>query len=141
MNRIQPQMGAEAYKTYSIVAPASSHFRPATCAETDCPDYLNGWRVRVEGLPPDMLHAARTSGRKYVEVRIAEGETWLHFEPGQACFRAGEHRVRLDKPELFLVRDGDFRGQPTRHQDADASAARALGRGLRRAPADHRRTD
>jgi hypothetical protein len=112
MNRIQPQMGAEAYKTYSIVAPVSSHFRPATCAETDCPDYLNGWRVRVDGLPADMLHAARTSGRKYVEVRVAEGETWLHYEPGQPCFRADEHRVRLDKPELFLVRDGDFRGNP-----------------------------
>jgi hypothetical protein len=112
MNRIEPQMGAAAYKTYSIVAPASTHFRPATCAETDCPDYLNGWRVRVEGLEPVLLHAAKTSGRKYTEVRIAAGETWLHFEAGQPCFRAGEHRARLDRPELFLVRDGDHRGNP-----------------------------
>lgn len=112
MNRIQPQMGAAAYKTYSIVAPVSTHHRPATCAETDCPDYLNGWRVRVEGLPPEMLHAAKTSGRKYVEVHIAAGETWLHYEAGQPCFRAGEHRTRLDKPELYIVRDGDHRGNP-----------------------------
>ncbi|TVZ96523.1 hypothetical protein [Streptomyces sp. BK340] len=112
MNRIQPQMGAEAYKTYSIVAPPSTHFRKATCAETDCPDYLNGWRVRVEGLEPEMVHAAKTSGRKYNEVRIAEGETWLYFEAGQPCFRASEHRLRLDRPELYLVRDGDWRGNP-----------------------------
>ncbi|MFD5814417.1 hypothetical protein [Streptomyces sp. NPDC127038] len=114
MNRIQPQMGAEAYKTYSIVAPASSHFRKATCAETDCPDYLNGWRVRVEGLDEELLHAAKTSGRRFVEMPIAAGETWLHFEAGQPCFRAGEHRLRLDKPELYLVRDGDHRGNPRR---------------------------
>lgn len=121
MGRIQPQMGAEAYKTYSIVAPASSHFRPATCAETDCPDYLNGWRVRVEGLPADMLHTARTArfqvnGRwvpyKHAEMPVAPGETWLVYEAGQPCFHAGEHRLRLDKPELFLVRDGDHRGNP-----------------------------
>ncbi|MEU5596817.1 hypothetical protein [Streptomyces sp. NPDC020298] len=112
MNRIQPQMGAEAYKTYSIVAPTNTHFRPATCAETDCPDYLHGWRVRVEGLPPEMVHAAKNSGRRCVEVPVAAGETWLHFEAGQPCFRAGEHRLRLDKPELFLVRDGDHRGNP-----------------------------
>jgi hypothetical protein len=121
MNRIQPQMGAEAYKTYSIAAPASTHFRKATCAETNCPDYLNGWRVRVEGLPPEMLHTAKTArfqvnGRwvpyRYAEVPVAEGETWLHFEAGQPCFRAGEHRMRIDKPELFLVRDGDWRGNP-----------------------------
>jgi hypothetical protein len=112
MNRIQPQMGAAAYKTYSIVAPLSSHHRPATCVETDCPDYLNGWRVRVEGLDAALLHAAKTSGRKYTAVQIAVGETWLHFEAGQPCFRAGEHRVRLDRPELFLVRDGDHRGNP-----------------------------
>jgi hypothetical protein len=112
MNRIQPQMGAEAYKKYSIAAPASTHFRKATCAETDCPDYLNGWRVRVEGLEPALLHAAKTSGRRFVEVPIAVGETWLHFEAGQPCFRAGEHRARLDRPELFIVRDGDHRGNP-----------------------------
>lgn len=121
MNRIQPQMGAEAYKTYSIMAPASSHFRPATCAETDCPDYLSGWRVRVEGLPPEMLHDAKTArfplnGRsvpyRYAEVSIAAGETWLHFEAGQPCFRRREHRIRIDKPELFLVQGGDHRGNP-----------------------------
>lgn len=112
MNRIQPQMGPEAYKTYSISAPVSTHFRRATCAEVDCPDFLSGWRVRVEGLPAQLLHDAKTSGRKYVEVQVTEGETWLHYEAGQPCFRVAEHRIRIGKPELFLVQDGDWRGNP-----------------------------
>lgn len=112
MTRFEPAMGPEAYKTFSIVAPLSTHFRPATCEEINCPDYLHGWKVRIEGLPPAMVHAARTSGRRYVEQHIAEGETWLIFEAGQRCFKASEHRARLDKPELYVVRDGDYRGNP-----------------------------
>ncbi|MET7452536.1 hypothetical protein ABZT03_11680 [Streptomyces sp. NPDC005574] len=114
MGRIEPLMPADAYKTYAVVSPLSSHFRPATCAEVDCPHYLNGWRTRVETLTPDLVLAARNSGRKYVEQSIAEGETYLVFEAGQACFRAREHRTRMDRPPLYVVRDGDHRGNPRR---------------------------
>ncbi|MFL1903079.1 hypothetical protein ACJWDR_28840 [Streptomyces tauricus] len=110
--RPEPLMRPEAYKTYAIVAPVGSHFRRGTCAEVECPHYLGGWRVRVEGLSPQLLHDARTSGRRYSEQRVAEGETWLVFEAGQPCFRAAEHRVRVDRPPLYLVRDGDYRANP-----------------------------
>lgn len=123
MNRIQPVGRVQDYKTYQIVSPLSTHWRPATCAETDCPNYLKGWRLRVEGLPPEMLHAAKTSGRKFTELNVAEGENWLVFEAGQACFRASEHRALLNKQEIYVVRDGDFRGNPTgnvrRHTKAE----------------------
>lgn len=112
VNRVEPQMPAAAYKTYSIAAPASTHFRKATCQEVDCPRYLNGWRVHVEQIGPELTHAAKTSGRRYREMRVAEGQTYLVFEAGQPCFQAGEHRKRLDRPELFIVRDGDWRGNP-----------------------------
>lgn len=112
MGRIQPLMPAAAYKTYSVVAPLGSHFRPATCAEVNCLHYVNGWRVRIEALTPDLLHAARNSGRTYTEQQIAEGETYLVFPPGQPCFRARDHRTRIDRPELYVVRDGDHRGNP-----------------------------
>lgn len=112
LSRIQPLMGAAAYKTYEVVSPLSTHFRPATCAEVDCPHYVNGWRVRVEALTPDLLHAARNSGRKYVEQPVAEGETWLVFEAGQDCFKASQHRTRMDRQPLYVVRDGDWRGNP-----------------------------
>ncbi|MFI6530515.1 hypothetical protein [Streptomyces uncialis] len=110
--RPDPLMGAAAYKTYAVVAPASSHFRTATCAEVACPQYVSGWRVRLEALTPDLQRAARSSGRRYSEQQIAVGETWLIYEPGQPCFRAAEHRARVDRPPLYLVRDGDHRGNP-----------------------------
>lgn len=110
-------MAPAAYKTYAVTSPLSTHFRPATCQEMSCPHYVNGWRVRVEGLPPELVHAARASGRKYVEQSVAEGETWLVFEAGQPCFRASDHRTRIDRPPLYVVRDGDHRGNP-RHTKA-----------------------
>jgi len=110
--RIEPQMDAAAYKTYAIVSPLSTHFRPATCAEIDCPHYLNGWRVRVENLTPDLLRAARNSGRAYTTEAVARGETYLVFAAGQPCFKASEHRTRVDRPPLYVVRDGDHRGNP-----------------------------
>ena len=113
MNRITPQGRVQDYKTYQIVSPVSTHWRTATCAEVDCPNYLKGWKIRIEGLPPEMAHAARTSGRKYTELDVTENEHWLIFEAGQPCFRASEHRKLLDKQEIFVVRDGDFRGNPT----------------------------
>jgi hypothetical protein len=105
-------MGPDAYKTYAVVSPLSTHFRPASCEEIGCPHYLNGWRVRVEGLSPQDIHAAKNSGRRWVEQRVAEGETWLVFEAGQSCFRVSTHRTRMDRPPLYVVRDGDHRGNP-----------------------------
>lgn len=113
MNRITPQGRVQDYKTYQIVSPLSTHWVPATCAEKECPDYLKGWRIRIEGLPPEMVHAAKTSGRKFTELDVTENEHWLVFEAGQPCFRASEHRKLLDKQEIFVVRDGDWRGNPT----------------------------
>lgn len=113
MNRLAPQGAVQDYKTYQINSPLSTHWRPATCAEVSCPDYLGGWRVKVEGLPEDMLHTAKTCGRKFTELHISETENYLVFEAGQPCFRAEQHRALLDKQEIFLVRDGDFRGNPT----------------------------
>ncbi|MEV5957302.1 hypothetical protein AB0M11_26635 [Streptomyces sp. NPDC051987] len=112
LSRPQPLMGAAAYKTYEMQAPLSTHFRPATCAEVKCPHYLNGWRVHVEALTDDLVKAARQSGRRYREEHVAEGQTYLVFEAGQSCFRVSQHRARIDRPPLYIVRDGDFRGNP-----------------------------
>lgn len=113
LNRIQPNGPVQAYRTFQILAPASTHRRKATCKEVDCPQFLNGWRVRVESLDGPMLHTARTSGRRFTELHVAEGENWLVFEAGQPCFRAAQHSVPLDKQELFIARDGDWRGNPS----------------------------
>jgi hypothetical protein len=110
MRRIQPVGGPQRYKTYGASAPISTHFRKATCAEVDCPNYLNGWRVRVEGLDPEMLHTARSCGRKFTELSVKEGESYLVFEAGQPCFATSKHRLRLERDFRYLVANGDWRG-------------------------------
>lgn len=113
MNRIQPVGSVQSYRTFQIVAPTSTHRRPATCAEVECPNYLKGWRVRTDTLDEKMLHAAKTAGRKFTELHVSEYENWIVFEAGQPCFRAHQHSVPLNKQEIFISRDGDFRGNPT----------------------------
>lgn len=110
--RVEPAMPAEAYKTYAVMSPVSTHMRQATCEEVGCDHYRNGWRVHVEALTPDLKLAAATSGRRYREERIAEGQTYMVFEAGQPCFKASTHRAPLGRPPLYLVRDGDHRGNP-----------------------------
>ncbi|MGW1532335.1 hypothetical protein [Streptomyces aureus] len=114
LNRPDPLMAPQAYKTYAVVQPLATHWRPATCAEVDCPHYLNGWRTRVENCTDDLLHAAKTSGRRYREFRVAAGETYLIFEAGQPCFAAATHRKQIGREPLYIVRDGDHRGNPRR---------------------------
>lgn len=114
LNRPDPLMAPQAYKTYAVLQPLSTHWRPASCAEVDCPHYLNGWRTRVETLTPELLHTARNSGRRYREMRVAEGESYLVFDAGQACFAAASHRKQIGREPLYIVRDGDWRGNPRR---------------------------
>jgi hypothetical protein len=109
---IQPRLPVTAVKTYAIQSPLTTHTRPATCVEVDCPNYRHGWRVHVEAIGPELAHTARTTGARFREVRIAEGHTYLEFEAGQICFGASRHRVSVDRPALFVVRDGDRRGNP-----------------------------
>jgi hypothetical protein len=122
---IQPNMPVTAYKTYRILAPVSSHFRPGTCAEADCPHYLGGWQSIIDESTvqgQEQAHYIRKlSGRSFKERRNEIGLTVFSFEAGQKCF-GGQHQVRLDRPELYVVQDGDWRGNPTgrvrRHADA-----------------------
>jgi hypothetical protein len=117
MASIEPRMGPESYKSYVIAQPLKTHWRSATCEEVGCDHYLHGWQTRIEGLPPEMVHALRNSRRKYTELHVAEGETWFVFEAGQPCFRATVHRAPLARPPLYVVRDGDHRGNPRGTKD------------------------
>lgn len=110
--RLTPKMPASMYTTYSVRSPIATHFRRATCAEAGCAAYEKGWRTRKEGLTPELLHTATTSGRKYTELSVGPGETYLVYEAGQPCFAESTHLVPLDRPEFYTVRGGDWRGNP-----------------------------
>lgn len=104
------------YKTFQIVTPLATHFRPATCDEVECSHYLNGWETSVDestDLGQGQAHYVRKeSGRRFSERREA-GLTVFTFEAGQRCFQSYNHRTRLERPEIFISRDGDRRGNPT----------------------------
>jgi hypothetical protein len=115
-SRFMPLLPVQAYRSFTIRAPLGpQYWRKATCAEVGCPKYAHGWRVRVEHLTPDLVHAAEHSGRRFTRHAVADGETWLVFEAAQPCFEAAAHRVRVHRPERLLQHDGDWRGNPTGH--------------------------
>ena len=113
-------------KTYAIRAPLSTHYRTGlTCAQYECDAYLLGWQSQIdEGTELGQRQAnfiRKLSGRKFTEVRTGAGLTVFSFEPGQEGFASsnaqepghGNHRRRLDRPEVYIERAGDHRGNPT----------------------------
>ncbi|MFB7440254.1 hypothetical protein ACFC01_18155 [Streptomyces mirabilis] len=111
VNRIDPNMPVGAYQTYSITAPRDTTVE-AACEHVGCPQWRQGWDSVIDErteLGKAQAHYIRhRSKRTFRETRTDAGLTVFRFESGQRCF--AEHRTR---PEIYLVRDGDHRGNPT----------------------------
>lgn len=117
VNRITPNLPASAYRTFQIVSPLSTHWRPATCEEAECEQYARGWESAIDESTElgqkQAWYIRKQSGRKFTESRDEQpGLTVFTFEAGQTCFSAGQHKVPLGRPEHYLVRGGDWRGNP-----------------------------
>lgn len=115
MNRIQPILSAGSFRTFQVMAPRKTHFRSATCQEVNCPRITLGWASIIDestGLGQRQAdYIRRASGRKFTEERTPEGLTRFVFAPNQECF--DQHYTRdWNRPELYFVRDGDWRGNP-----------------------------
>lgn len=123
VNRISPKSAPGAMKTYSIVRPVETHTRPASCGEVDCVAQAGGWETVVDetsDLGQRQAHYIRAqSGRAHTERHTPTGTVFV-FPPGQQCF--AEHRVDLERPELYVVRPGDWRqyGQGRQHTGPDS---------------------
>lgn len=117
INRLQPQGTPQAYKTFQIVQPLATHFRPATCAEVDCPAHTSGWKSVIDestDLGKQQAHYIRNvAGRRYTEGRAAAITTFT-FEAGQQCFRP--HQTPLERDPIHIVKDGDWRASQNPHQ-------------------------
>jgi hypothetical protein len=116
INRIPPKVGAQHYQTFQVSAPVSTHTRAATCEEVECQQYLRGWMTKID-LGTDLgqkqaYYIKHQSGRSYKVTSQRDGLAELEFSPNQPCFQ--EHRVPLDRPEIYRVKGGDFRGNPLR---------------------------
>lgn len=125
--RLTPKLPVSAMKTYSVSAPLSTHFRDATCAEVRCEAYESGWMTTIDESSElgqrQAYYIRKQSGRKFTETSMSEGRTIFTFEPGQKCFRADTHKVRVERPEIYVVRDGDWRGNPAGAVRRHANAA------------------
>ena len=110
--RIAPLLPAAAMKTYEVALPRRSHWRPATCQEVGCQHYQHGWATTV--LPESGDEAAiRASGRAWARrERVEGGFVRYVFAPGTICFAAGRHVLPLERPAIYRVRGGDWRGNP-----------------------------
>ncbi len=116
--RISPQGRPGAYKTYSMLAPLETHWRPAACDEVDCEVSMLGWTTTVDEATPlgrrQAAYLRTQSGRHFLERR--EGAlTVFTFLPGEECFTA--HQIRSDREPVYAVRPGDYRayGVPYLH--------------------------
>lgn len=111
INRIDPNMPVQAYQTYSITSPRDTSVR-AACEQTGCLAWRHGWESTVDETTDlgkgQAIYIRSQSGRTFREQRTAAGLTVFRFESGQRCF--AEHFTR---PEIYAVRDGDWRGNPT----------------------------
>ena len=115
VNRPTPTLPAAAMVTYAVVTPTESHWRRASCEEVDCPNWRHGWETTIDEATvlggQQAYYIRRQSGRRFTEDRRGALVTFT-FEPGQSCFARDQHAVPLERDPIFLVRGGDWRGNP-----------------------------
>lgn len=115
-DRITPAGSPEQYKTFQVVAPISTHTEVISCEQAECPQYARGWKMTIDlntDLGQKQAHYIKNlAGRSYKKLSAVNGLVELEFAANQPCF--GEHRVRIDRPEIYRVKGGDFRGNPLR---------------------------
>lgn len=114
INRLEPALPPTAMQTFQVKAPVSTHTRKATCEEVECEQYARGWRMKID-LNTDLgqrqaQYIKYHAGRSYKKIGARDGMVELEFAANQPCFQ--EHRVRNSLPEKYLVKGGDFRGNP-----------------------------
>lgn len=119
--RLEPQGPVQAYQTFSVRSRSDRAVR-AVCEQVACPAWREGWESvideRTDLGQAQAAYIRLQSGRTFREMRTEAGLTVFRFESGQRCF--AEHQTR---PELYVVRDGDYRGNPTGRRRVHASAA------------------
>ena len=115
VNHIPPQLPPGAYQTFEANAPLTTHWRQATCEEVECAAYMQGWTSDVLANSPEEDRIRKTYDDeirrgKITTTKTPEGFTRYHFPAGTACFRRVWHKLPLERPALFTVRSGDWRG-------------------------------
>lgn len=122
-------MDIHAYRTYSLRRPPGAVSKQRiTCEQASCEGLRNGWVTRLNLTLDEHREAhawimAGRSGKRFIDI-TKDGDApivSLLFASGQECFAT--HVRRVDWEPLYIVRDGDARGNPTgwgrRHVKSD----------------------
>lgn len=113
VNRVAPLGPPAAYMTYSISMGRDVEV-VAACKDVGCEYWRDGWdspvdeRTEQGRMWAHMIRHDPAMRRDFKELRREDGVTIFRFAPYQRCFQ--EHRT---VPDLFVARDGDWRGNPT----------------------------
>jgi hypothetical protein len=114
VQRMAPTLPVQTLQSFEIVSPVETHFRVLTCKEADCQRHRDGWRSVLDTSTVQGAQQAKWihsySGRRFTYTQVGPVVTFT-FAAGQSCFT--KHQKPLERPELFVVRDGDWRGNPT----------------------------
>lgn len=119
MGRPEPALPVNKMVTYGVKSPPATHTRPATCEEFGCKAFNSktGWTLTLPVGSDKIEHAKQLmrgelDGIKRLQAEVWRDETLIHivFPQGTPCTRATRHRVSLHRPELYVVRGGDWRG-------------------------------
>lgn len=116
--RLAPKMAPAAYRSFEVHSPLATHYRNASCAEVECQQHAVGWTSTLDLSTADGRrwgNAIARSGRRYTTSTHGLLTTFT-FPAGQKCFKA-PHKVPTGRPEIYVVRDGDWRGNPTGRVD------------------------
>lgn len=121
-NRVALKLPPSAVTSYVLLSPKDTRAARgfpqssvvAACKDAGCEKWARGWDTILDERTPKGRTIAEylRSGRSGREFRELPGGgpgrvTVFRFPPHQRCFR--EHRTR---PEVGLVRGGDWRGNP-----------------------------
>lgn len=115
VNRIPPTLPPGAMQTFEVDAPLETHWRSATCEEVECKAFTRGWTSTVL---PESIEEIRILKVYEAELRrgavtfalTPENFRCYNFPAGTECFRRIWHRLPLERPAIFTVRSGDWRG-------------------------------
>jgi|SRR5580698_9161685 hypothetical protein len=118
LNRIQPGLPPQSYKSYEMRYPLRTHWRKATCEEVECDHWVMGWDTLIDTSTDlgqrqyDYCHGDRS--RSFTEKREGLTIVRFHYGPGNQPFPGPrhDHRVKVERPPLFVVSGGDWRGNP-----------------------------
>jgi len=113
-------MGPQNYKTYAMTAPLRTHWRPATCEEYECEQYVHGFVTTIDVSSElgreQFNYLTHDKTRHATMQRMNMGTVKFTYPPGSRCFNWGEHRIPIGRPPHLLVVQGDWRARtgPTR---------------------------